>query len=489
MKKVYANSAQKKFLAWMNALAISVFIGGRGVGKSFCLGLSLYQMAQMFGGAKSYLMAPTYKQLLTKTLPEVKEALDYLGLVENIHYVIGKKPPSNYQKSYKKPERWAHTMVFFNGHIVEFLSGDRPDLNRGGGYIGGHIDEVAMIKQQTFRTVVLPAVRGWGPKFRDKKMFEMHRFFTSMPWKPSGYWILDYEEKAKANPTKFNFLETSAYENIALLGKEWFELRKAEMTPWEFAIEIENKRVIQLPDGFYHKFNDEKHCYSPTYAYDGVKMTGEKDVNKTKPIDISFDFSGKFNCALSFQREDDNKKIKMLREFYVKGNSKIKELVKEICEHYKNRPPNKRVINVYGEPRGHDRQADGPSYYKRIHKYFKENGWRAIIKATSAPARDHIERHNLIADMFEEDNPNLPRIRINEGHCKNTIIVLQTTDINPDFTKNKAKERDENFPQEHAPHFSDCLDNYITQVYSYLLGNNSHQYYDEHVAYSEFGYE
>ncbi len=474
MKKVYANAAQIKFLSFKMALSIAIFIGGRGVGKSFTCGLSIYEMVQMFPGAKSYLMAATYSQLLTKTLPEIKEALRFLNLIENIHYVIGRQPPRNFQKSYKKPEKWQHTMTFLNGHIVEFLSGDRPDLNRGGGYIGGHIDEVAMIKQQTFRTVVLPAVRGWRIKYGHQPMFEMHRFFTSMPWKPSGYWVLDYEKKAKENPKKFFFLETSAIENIALLGKEWFELRKAEMTPLEYAVEIENKRITKIPDGFYHKFDDEKHCYQAAYNYDEIIVTGEKDVDKNQAIDFSLDFSGKFQCGLAIQTTRKNK-IKVLREFFVKGDEKIKELVRNFCKHYKNHPT--KIVNVYGEPRGHDRQADGPSHYQSIAKYFKSHGWHCIIKATPAVAKNHIERFNLISEILDEDNPNLPRLRVNENHCMNFIIAIQTTDINPDFTKNKAKEKDPNFPQEHAPHLPDCIDNYITQRFSYLLVTNNYDYY------------
>jgi hypothetical protein len=178
------------------------------------------------------------------------------------------------------------------------------------------------------------------------------------------------------------------------------------------------------------------------------------------------DFSGKFQCGLAIQTSD-SQKIKILREFFVKDDQKIKELVKAFCEHYKDHPT--KIVNIYGEPRGHDRQADGPSHFQRILEYFKSEGWHCIIKATASPAKNHIERFNLIADIFDEDNINLPKIRINENNCKNFIIVLQITDINPDFTKNKSKEKDPTFPQEQAPHLSDCLDNYITQRFSYLL--------------------
>jgi hypothetical protein len=77
--------------------------------------------------------------------------------------------------------------------------------------------------------------------------------------------------------------------------------------------------------------------------------------------------------------------------------------------------------------------------------------------------------------LMEEEDARLPKLRINASACENVVASIQGTDVMPDYRKDKSAEKDPNFPQENAPHYSDTVDYYLYYKHAWRtqdLGNS-----------------
>jgi hypothetical protein len=468
---LYLNPKQLQFFSANRPF--KMFLGGRGAGKSTVEGIEQYQdMATMPRGL-GFLAAPTYAQILNITLPSVEKKWEDLGMVEGEDYVVGKRPPAYFQKGLSEPRKYENVISWANGYRLMLLSMDRPDLNRGGSFCAGALDEAALTPYQHVARILLPSIRGFVKEFPVARR-GVFRAYTSIPWKPSGYWTLDYEEKAKANPKEYHFTEATAVDNIAALGEDYIKRLERELPYLEFLVEVMNQRIRKVADAFYHKFDADRHTYTVRYLYDdsdrGVSTKGHLDPHYSadKVLDMSFDFSGYFNCCAVFQEgtySEGGNKAKaeyLLHQFYVKtAQGKVGELVDAICEHYLTHK--NKLVRLWGEPRGHDPKPDTPrTLFQQIQERFAKNGWRTEIRVRPGQVKSHKERCNYINDLLAESF-GLPILRINDTTAKDVIIAMQVTAVKDDGSKDKAKERDRLFPQEHAPHFTDCVDYYLTQ--------------------------
>ncbi len=473
---MYWNPKQIEFL--QSRHPIRTFLAGRGSGKSTVIGgTDLVRMREM-PRAKGFLSSSTYNQILTKTLPAMEAKWQEAGMKEGIHYVVGKRPPVHFERPYQMPRKFENCVFFHNGYCREFLSMDRPDLARGGSYQFGDVDEAALVTKEENTLILLPMLRGFRHKF-SSELYRQMGYYSSIPWKPSGYWLFDYEDKAKAYPDKYKWLESTALDNIEVLGYDYIQTLEDEMPYLEYQVEVLNKRVRKTPDAFYHKFDPEVHTYQVRYLYDegerGYYTKGIADPHYTQErlIDVSFDFSGWFNCCTSWQEGNVGKRFVeyCLHQFFVKdGDGKIGELVDKFCEHYKGHKT--KLVRIWGEPRGHDKRADTEqTIYEQIRARFLANGWACEIRVKAGQVKAHKERNWFMNDVLAESTPALPIVRINDITCKDFIIAMQVTDVAHDFQKNKTKEKDRAYPQEHAPHFTDTLDYYLMQKHGWRAGN------------------
>ena len=436
--------------------------------------------------SKGFIASSTYAQLLNSTLPAVEAKWGEMGLMEGIDYVIGIRPPKNFEKALDEPRKYENIISFANGRRIQLMSMDRADLQRGGTFQDGAADEAALISHEHVTRVLLPSLRGMVREFNTPRR-GMFRWYTSIPWKPSGYWTLDYEQKMQADPSMYCFVEANAYDNIEILGQDYLTRLEAELPYLEFLVEVMNKRVRKVTDAFYHKFDADQHTYSVRYLYDegarGIISNGISDSNYNvdELIDLSFDFSGYFNCATAWQQgiqqEGKTKRIveHCLHQFFVKSSEgKVAELVDKICNHYTRHQ--QKLVRLWGEPRGHDPKPDTPrTMFQQIQDRFIRNGWGVEIRVKHGQVKAHKERNYFMNEVLSETNGNLPMIRYNDQTCKDAIIAMQVTAVKDDFQKDKSKESDRAFPQEHAPHFTDTTDYYIMQKHGHRVGMRSNR--------------
>lgn len=455
---------------------MKMFLGGRGVGKTTCEGAEQYRCMHEMPRSRGFLSASTYGQILNNTLPGIERKWQEMDLVEGEDYVVGIKPPRRFERCLDEPRRYENVISFSNGRRIVMMSMDRPDLARGGTFTDGAVDEAALTPYDAVARVMLPSLRMGLLEYNSPARGSM-RFYTSIPWKPSGYWTLDYEEKSQAMPDQYAFIEGSALENIHVLGEDFIKRLEMELPHLEFQVEVMNQRIRKTQDAFYFQFDPDKHTYTPGWRYGegerGITTLGAKD-SHYKPnevIDLSFDFSGWFNCATAWQQGQEGRRLAeyMLSQFFVKDNEgKVSELIDKVCVHFARHAY--KYVRLWGEPRGHDKRPDTvDTIYQQIVRRFGANGWKAEVKVPPGQVKAHKERLHYINEVFGEANAALPIVRINAESAKDCIIALQVTEVSQDFQKNKSKEKERSFPQQHAPHFTDTVDYFLTQKHGWRV--------------------
>jgi Terminase large subunit, T4likevirus-type, N-terminal len=449
---------------WIAALQkVRLFLGGRGSGKTFAMGLSILLKMIMMPRSKGALASTNYYQLSTKTISSILKSWELMGMVKDVHYVSGKPPPKHWPRCINQPLNYKNVISVYWGSCIEMLSLERRDSARGGTYDYLEVDEAGLLEREDYTQALLPAVRDNKDVFNSPFHGQIS-FYTSIPRKPSGYWILDFEEKAKLKPKEYFFIETNAYDNIHVLGAEQIKLMDEELDYLEFMIEIMNHRIKGAKSPFYGKFDDKIHTHRPRtkgIEYQGKTKEVCDDVDPNKYIELSFDFGGHINCAVAFQQQANIERG--IKEFYKKGKNTLKDLVKEICEHYEHHPA--KNAQIWGDPVGWNSQPGSECWFDLLKEYFEENGWKIEV-ATPRGYRTakHKTRQEEINHIFEGVRKEYPHVTFNEYECKNTITVIQTTE-SMNGEKIKSSEKNKNFPQELATHFSDCIDYYLYYKY------------------------
>lgn len=464
-KLIYWNEKQLEFL--QSPQKRKTIVWGRGTGKGAALaGLHYLRMTAM-PRAKFFLTSTTYGQLLTKTLPPMLDKWFEFGLIEEEHYVVGKRPPIGWQKPWKPPKKFENIISFCNGYAIELMSMDRPAQLRGGSFDGGDIDEAAFVRHDIYTDVLVPSIRGNNHRY-NSHMHQGISKVSSQPRDTRGEWILEDKIKAQSDPENYFYSEATSWDNIDVLGESTLKMWEDEMDYLSYQAEVMNVRFMSAQDPFYHRFSAKVHNYTPAFRYvesdSGIQIAGMADYNPKELLDITFDFGGWFNCAIVFQ--EDRRTERALRSFHVKEKD-VRTLVDNICTNYAKHEF--KLARVWGEPRGHDRTAIGSTIFDIVKRRFMENGWSCDINVRSSYTRKHAERHTLLNEILEEVNMKMPKLRVNDQECKDLVIAIQLAEVGPDFTKNKSKEKDRLYPQEHATHYTDALDYYFVQKYERLM--------------------
>lgn len=475
-KLIYANEKQDAFFEAEKK--IKVFIGGRGSGKSTVLGDEIYECVLTMPRSRGFVASATDETIMNFSLPSILERLESLGEIEGEDFVVSTRPPKWFEKPYNPPKKFQHVISFSNGTCIDILSMYGKNAGRGGNYQWGFFDEAALIDKETHDKAVMGAMRGnlyrvtridleqfqempygkviqekgrwiWEIPWRQNPRYRMRAYVSTMPWTSEGEWLLNFED----NPDAF-FIESTALDNVAVLGHEYIDDMRATLPPLVFAIEVMNERMGKLPDGFYSAF-EESH------------LTIKRHYNTNHPLEVSYDFNAGFNSMIVAQAF---KSLAYVHdEIYVKGNLIVEDLTAEFIRKYENHKC--KQIDIYGDRNGNNRFADSrKTIYERIEVQLRAAGWK-IFRPHKGLDSPHKDKHEMINLAFRETDRHLPPIRINKINCKGLIISMQRAPITPDFKKDKKSERKPSIYREHATDLSDCLDNwYVFRFKSYMKG-------------------
>jgi hypothetical protein len=468
----YWNPKQKAFLKATQPRKF--FMAGRGGGKTTVDAGEIYKRSHYLPKSSSFLIAATYNQLLTKTLPTIEAKLKEFGWREGVHYVIGKKPPSHFESPVRPPRRFENVMSVVSGFYIECISMDNPQTARGGSYQSGSVDEALNLKQEDYTQVIVPSTRPAGSDhfFKGKPCFKQVCFYSSIPRKTSGDWLYNYEKWAKTDPENFFWQEATSWDNVDILGEDTLKMWEKEMPYIEYQIEVMNRRLKVVESAFYHKFSRDLHPYNVKYLYDigergwETKHAIDPNYQADELLEWTLDFGGWINTSLVLQ---ERRGFEYVLEYpFVKDeDGKVDELVDKFCMRFAKHK--KKIVRLWGERMGVAKNAlIRGNIFENIAARLRSKGWIVETKAKIDNTRDHKARNIFVNDCFYEGegrNAILPKIRVNEAACKDFIIAVETTNTKSDGSKDKSKETDRAFPQELATHATDALDYYLVQKY------------------------
>lgn len=501
VKKVYSNIRQQQFLMLLHKIA--VLVAGRGFGKSHGIGFYLLIIAKQLPGARGLLSCKTLKQFRSKTLPIIEKIWQGMELKEEIHYSFKKKRPAHFDDPIEEPKELDDVIWFCNGTFVEIVASTQYNNARGGSYDFVIADEAAFFPEEFFDDIIIPSIRGNVGRFIVKvseflestglsleylqsfykRPIKLHqliknplhhsvRILTSPPEDNKGYWVYKFEELAKTDPLEVIFLNGSAYDNKYAFGIKNIKMAKKIMKPRIFKREMLGHKVEEAEIKFYFKFDEDIHTFTPSPQYTVVadklyvKDRFSQSINTGKPIHLSFDVSGWINLCTIWQ--PDGKYEVMHDAMHVKDDNSVSILVDQFCDRYESHEF--KYAFIYGEPRGHDKTPFGKTIYQIIKEALQRRGWRVEIKVPRNKRTEfHEVRHTDVNDVLAETIAHYPIVKINKTNCVDVIKAINLCEANPDNTKNKARERDRNYPQQWAPHYTDTLDYYLLQKHPHIF--------------------
>lgn len=487
----YVNKKQFAFLRAKQR--VKTFIGGRGAGKTDVMANHNVQKFTNLPRGKSALAGRTFFQIVNKSLPSMRAAWERFGFREyNLksgigHYVIGKRPPSDWPKPYHPVGDYSNCISWINGYTIEMLSFHRPDANRGGSYDAYDIDEAADFGQENFK-VLRPMIRGNTVPFSRFKGHHLHHskcHFGSAPWTLEGQWVYEVETKAKSDPKKYFYIEATSADNEKVLGPNWMEDQLAELTPLAAHIELFNGRLKKVPNGFYSSFNENRHVIYDTMDYDYIETAVSKILyakqytflEETRPLELSFDFNAAFTSMIVCQehhtpswpefRIGDNLFVKP--ENLGDHESLIYALIDKFTKKYANHKVKHCVI--YGDRNGNAKSAgSNKTFYDQVRDALSKAGWRSDSPVLGLDSEYRL-RYLLINGLLGEREARRPRIRIDGINCKELIASIQNAPMKLDFSKDKKSESSKVIDQAIATHLSDCFDNIVYRKYQRLITN------------------
>ncbi|MDQ1088997.1 hypothetical protein [Siphonobacter sp. SORGH_AS_1065] len=500
--KIYANDKQQKFLR--SRAKRKTYQGGRGSGKTTTLGNVIGLMFENMPRAKVVLVGLTYVQLDLIVLPEVKNALERMGYVEyskaNPHgvYVIGQQPPDGWYKPFSSPGKrgWQYCIVFINGFTIQMVSQDRPDSQRGINSDGVLVDESATVDPDFLNTIILPAKRAnRHSNFAHHHMHLCFYDFSSAAWTNKGMWIYETEnawmdevatrstwtnEQLASTPPKTLFLQSSWKDNRDVLPVTYYDDLVATLPPLTVAVEVDNERILQRPNGFYSAFSTEKHVYTKMFDYEFDDKT-KLHLHKSKDYreDILLETSLDFNADICWQLicQEVGKEFRIIESVFKKPdplkNDKnlVVQQAEHFCETYKDHPT--KIVAVWGDPSGKQRSArdskDNKPLFDQYCAVLVKNGWTVRREYEKFTYPSHKNKYILTDHLLRETLETTPRLRLNQYKNKALAIAIQMAPMKGDFEKDKTSEGGDQRNREYATDGTDAMDYIVWGKFKKLL--------------------
>jgi hypothetical protein len=494
-KQVYYNDGQR-YLLYLGANTERI-IAARRFGKSDgIIAPRMLRNVQHMPRSAGAIYGATFKQILSRTLPAAISSLERLGYKQDLHFYVGRKAPQSagFEKPYINPASYDHVIHFYNGSIIHLLSQDVRFSANSLTLDYLLCDEARSVKKEKMFEEVIPAVSGYVGKFDECPWHKGTTFVSDMPTNKSGEWLLLEEKnmnreviqilegtlveisrlnKMKTDHAKnelriqskerdflrriaFVYREFDAVENLEILGEEYFNNMKRNLTPLIFLTSIMNKRITRLDNGFYSNLDEKLHYYdafntgylnemrTDRGSFDIKKIRREtslqdQDVDPMAPLSIAFDYNANINWVVTGQQRDG--RLLTLKSMYVKNKRKIRELCKDWSEYY--RYHKSRHVHYY-----YDATAKHRAYAVNEDRFcdivvatLEKLGWD-VTRADIGKPRPHAVKHQLINDALTGEKHLYPMF--NRENNFELLLAMEQTGIRVGrngFEKDKSGEK------------------------------------------------
>lgn len=522
-KRIYFNKPQR--LTQLIGANTTIIVAGRRTGKTDSIAAPfVLRNMQRMPGSTGGIVVPTFKHGLTNTLPGLLAAWKRWGYIEGVHYVVGKKPLKSFARPITEPNDYEHVISFYNGSIAIIISQDRPGSSNSLTLSWLLVDEAKFINYDKLKDETLPANGGIKSYFGKHSFNHSIMILSDMPQTKKGSWFLHYRDKMdpeliatieatvyeiwrikdrirslrnshstipsylKGKLRKFDrqlnqlrsvavyYKEYSSIENLQLLGENYIKQMKRDLTPLTFQTSILCRRIGIAKDGFYssmregHKYDGNNNEYLESLGLDvalrhpdiieTMSSLADGDVDTDAPICIGMDYNANINWIVAGQPRD--RRLSVIKSFYVKFERKIPALVEDFCRYYALHR-NKTVVFYY------DATALGSNYavneqdfrWVVVHE-FERHGWRCEAIYLGSPMR-HDEKYLLINQGFAGKQRLMPFF--NRFNNEDLILAIQSAGVSRGrngFRKDKSGEKLAESEEDLLEHRTDGTDAFDT---------------------------
>jgi len=473
-KKVYFNDPQLEFR--YTAAHTSSFVGGRRIGKSRIAGPWLLRNLQYMPRSAGGIIASTFQQALTRTLPGVLSSWRDMGFKRDVHYVINKRPDKSmgFKSPIDEPASFDHVISWYNGSVQYLISQDVPGSSNSLTlqYLFG--DEAKFLNFDKLKDESLPANGGFKGPWANCPWLNSMLWMSDMPTTKKGSWFLSYRDKmdpelinmiqfmvkevwrlnqlpqntytqkliveyktrlAQFRSVAVYYRECSSIENIELLGKKYIAQMKRDLPPLVFQTSILCIRPGKLKNGFYPSLKDEHYytAFNNSYLlnldYDLEKAAQQDckqdgDVDLDKPLYVAFDYNADINWLVVGQ--PDGLKAKVLKSFYVKYERKLREVVDDFCNYYRHHRTKDVVYYFDNTALGSNYAVNDEDFASVICSQFTKNRWTVHRVHIGNPLR-HSEKYLIIDQALKGQKYLYPQI--NSSNNEALILALQQTGV------------------------------------------------------------
>ncbi|WP_236263862.1 hypothetical protein [Dysgonomonas sp. Marseille-P4677] len=288
-------------------------------------------------GSTGGLISPSYSKAWGNTLPAICKALAEWGLIQDVHYYVGRKAPA--AAGFKQPKRpplrdaWANCFHFWNGTVLVILSfaqGMSANSMSLDWLIG---PEAKFLNYDKIKSEINPANRGNRKDFGYSPLHHSVLYSSDMPTSKMGRWLLEKREamrpehidlirelyrdwlRLKRLPDQNDYVkrqikevlrdisiarkyqkpvketkrkkreyavfygEYDVFDNLEVLGEDFIHEMYRDSPTLIWLTAFLNKRLLKVANGFYSALDDDLHFYIPDDP-GGLSLEGFKSTNK-----------------------------------------------------------------------------------------------------------------------------------------------------------------------------------------------------------------
>lgn len=447
----------------------------------------------MFDMPRSYaaFVADTYDNALRNIVPTLIEGWSQRkGLREGVHYVLDERPPSHFDKPYKPPQTFKHTISMWNGCFYNLGSLSQPTGLAGNSYQHIYIDEARNSDFEKLKKL-LPAMRGDYTYFGHSPYFRGITATTDMPNVAEGDhdWILKQAEnmdeeqiklalyaglelnkikKAYFRADKFNdyngrekarrdwerwmilwirarkestfFYIASSLVNADILTPGYFSDALKALGVEEFKTAVLSfKARIKKGEKFYinlgeHHFYDDGTIDKYYEKYDigedfkSVSL-GLKYVQHDKPLDCGIDFGDM--CSMVVGQERGNYYY-CLKNFFTLAPESSKELAKQFLDYFEHHHKGAKLLNMYYDRSGNQYQKIKRDWATELKDHIEKydgntTGWVVNLMSRNQATITQEEEYNFAKKFMGEYYKTLPKLKIDKFGCRELKSSLELT--------------------------------------------------------------
>ena len=240
MKELIQEISEPQAAMFASTAPISLFLSGKGGGKSHFNGIKSYQLIRDFPDVFGFIGANTYDQLNTSTMFRIREFWKSIGIVEHTksaphgQYVVSCQPPDNFNTKNHNFDSYHNIVSFNNGCVIFIGSLERARTHEGKEFAWAFLDETKDTREDDVRDVILSRLRQPGIYLVDGKLTGKGNqsqqynplFITTSPakvqWINEWFGLSDYaQEIASKIYKKDDYFEKMINKRKVVIASTW----------------------------------------------------------------------------------------------------------------------------------------------------------------------------------------------------------------------------------------------------------------------------